>query len=82
MEIFLNLLWLAIALGLLGLWRARWAAQLRERHYLDDERFVRDGDDLVTALDVPAPMAALGASFEVATLGFDHRRSSFRFDGI
>jgi hypothetical protein len=33
MEIFLNLLWLAIALGLLGLWRARWAAQLRERHY-------------------------------------------------
>src|SRR6202451_4890413 len=33
MEIFLNLLWLAIAVGLLGLWRARWAAQLRERHY-------------------------------------------------
>jgi molecular chaperone DnaJ len=35
----------------------------------EDERFVRDGDDLVTALDVPAPMAALGASFEVPTLG-------------
>ena len=26
----------------------------------EDERFVRDGDDLVTALDVPAPIAALG----------------------
>jgi molecular chaperone DnaJ len=26
----------------------------------DDERFVRDGDDLVTVLDVPAPLAALG----------------------
>ena len=34
----------------------------------DDERFVRDGDDLVTALDVPAPLAALGASFDVPTL--------------
>lgn len=34
----------------------------------DDERFVRDGDDLLTALDVPAPLAALGASFEVPTL--------------
>jgi molecular chaperone DnaJ len=34
----------------------------------DDERFVRDGDDLVTALDVPAPMAALGATLEVPTL--------------
>jgi molecular chaperone DnaJ len=34
----------------------------------DDDRFVRDGDDLVTALDVPAPLAALGASFEVPTL--------------
>src|SRR3954462_9688724 len=28
------------------------------------ERFVRDGDDLVTVLDVPAPLAALGGSFE------------------
>jgi molecular chaperone DnaJ len=35
----------------------------------EDDRFVRDGDDLVTALDVPAPMAALGASLEVPTLG-------------
>jgi molecular chaperone DnaJ len=33
-----------------------------------DERFVRDGDDLVTALDVPAPLAALGATLEVQTL--------------
>lgn len=34
----------------------------------DDERFVRDGVDLVTALDVPAPAAALGASMKVPTL--------------
>jgi molecular chaperone DnaJ len=34
----------------------------------EDERFVRDGDDLVTVLDVPAPRAALGDRFEVATL--------------
>jgi molecular chaperone DnaJ len=34
----------------------------------EDERFVREGDDLVTVLDVPAPLAALGASFEVPTL--------------
>jgi molecular chaperone DnaJ len=34
----------------------------------EDERFVRDGDDLVTVLDVPAPRAALGATFEVPTL--------------
>ena len=27
------------------------------------ERFLRDGDDLVTVLDVPAPRAALGATF-------------------
>ncbi len=33
-----------------------------------DERFVREGDDLITALDVPAPLAALGATFEVAML--------------
>ena len=26
----------------------------------EDERFVRDGDDLITALDVAAPLAALG----------------------
>jgi molecular chaperone DnaJ len=34
----------------------------------EDERFVRDGDDLITALDVPAPLAALGAELEVPTL--------------
>jgi len=34
----------------------------------DDERFVRDGDDLITVLDVPAPLAALGADLEVDTL--------------
>jgi len=33
-----------------------------------DERFVREGDDLITALDVPASLAALGATLEVATL--------------
>jgi molecular chaperone DnaJ len=34
----------------------------------EDERFVREGDDLVTTLDVPAPLAALGATLEVPTL--------------
>jgi molecular chaperone DnaJ len=38
-------------------------------HVREDERFLRDGDDLVTALDVPAPLAALGSSFELPTLG-------------
>ncbi len=33
-----------------------------------DERFVREGEDLITALDVPAPMAALGTALEVPTL--------------
>ena len=33
-----------------------------------DERFVREGDDLITALDVPAPLAALGATLEVPIL--------------
>jgi molecular chaperone DnaJ len=32
------------------------------------ERFVRDGHDLITVLDVPAPVAALGAKLEVPTL--------------
>jgi molecular chaperone DnaJ len=32
------------------------------------ERFLRDGNDLVTVLDVPAPLAALGAKLEVPTL--------------
>jgi molecular chaperone DnaJ len=34
----------------------------------DDDRFVREGDDLITALDVAAPLAALGSTLEVATL--------------
>jgi molecular chaperone DnaJ len=33
-----------------------------------DERFVREGDQLITALDVPAPLAALGVTLEVPTL--------------
>jgi len=33
-----------------------------------DERFVREGDNLVTALDVSAPLAALGTTLEVPTL--------------
>jgi molecular chaperone DnaJ len=34
----------------------------------EDERFVREGSDLVTAVDVPAPAAALGTSVKVPTL--------------
>jgi len=34
----------------------------------EDPRFVREGDDLITALDVPAPLAALGATLEIPTL--------------
>ncbi len=34
----------------------------------EDARFVRDGEDLVTAVDVPAPLAALGTKVEVPTL--------------
>jgi molecular chaperone DnaJ len=34
----------------------------------EDPRFVRDGDDLVTAIDVAAPLAALGTTIEVPTL--------------
>lgn len=33
-----------------------------------DERLLRDGDDLVTVLDVPAPLAALGADLPAAGL--------------
>jgi molecular chaperone DnaJ len=32
------------------------------------ERFVREGDDLITPLDVAAPVAALGATLEIPTL--------------
>ncbi len=34
----------------------------------EDERFMRDGDDLVTVADVPAPAAALGTTVDVPTL--------------
>jgi molecular chaperone DnaJ len=37
-------------------------------HVQADERFVRDGDDLVTVLDVAAPLAALGVTGSVETL--------------
>jgi molecular chaperone DnaJ len=33
-----------------------------------DERFVREGDDLITVLDVAAPLAALGATLDAPTL--------------
>jgi molecular chaperone DnaJ len=36
-----------------------------------DERFLRDGSDLVTVVDVPAPAAALGSTVSVATLDGD-----------
>jgi molecular chaperone DnaJ len=39
----------------------------------DDERFVRDGNDLVTVVDVPAPAAALGTSVTVPTLEGEER---------
>ena len=34
----------------------------------EDRRFVRDGDDLVTVVDVPAPLAALGTTVDVPTV--------------
>ncbi len=34
----------------------------------EDERFLRDGSDLVTVVDVPAPAAALGSRVTVPTL--------------
>ncbi len=34
----------------------------------EDPRFVRDGDDLLTAVDVAAPLAALGTKVEVPTV--------------
>jgi molecular chaperone DnaJ len=39
----------------------------------EDERFVRDGNDLVTVVDVPAPAAALGATVSVPTLDGDEQ---------
>ncbi len=40
-------------------------------HVAPDERLMRDGDDLVCVLDVPAPVAALGGSFTVPTVEGD-----------
>jgi molecular chaperone DnaJ len=37
----------------------------------EDERFVRDGNDLISVIDVPAPSAALGISVPVPTLDGD-----------
>lgn len=37
----------------------------------DDERFLRDGTDLITVVDLPAPLAALGTTVEVPTLDGD-----------
>jgi molecular chaperone DnaJ len=37
-------------------------------HVREDPRFVRDGDDLVTAVDVAAPLAALGTRVSVPTV--------------
>jgi molecular chaperone DnaJ len=34
----------------------------------EDERFVREGNDLITPIDLPAPLAALGTTVKVATL--------------
>jgi molecular chaperone DnaJ len=39
----------------------------------DDERFVRDGNDLVSVVDVPAPAAALGTKVSVSTLDGDEQ---------
>jgi molecular chaperone DnaJ len=37
-------------------------------HVLPDERFLRDGSDLISVVDVPAPAAALGTTVTVPTL--------------
>ena len=34
----------------------------------EDERFLRDGGDLITVIDVPAPLAALGTTVQVPSL--------------
>jgi molecular chaperone DnaJ len=39
----------------------------------EDERFLRDGNDLVTVVDVPAPAAALGSTVTVPTLDGEER---------
>jgi molecular chaperone DnaJ len=37
----------------------------------EDERFLRDREDLITVVDVPAPLAALGTTIQVPTLDGD-----------
>jgi molecular chaperone DnaJ len=37
-------------------------------HVREDARFVRDGDDLITAVDVSAPLAAIGTTVDVPTV--------------
>jgi molecular chaperone DnaJ len=37
-------------------------------HVREDSRFVRDGDDLITAVDVSAPLAAIGTTVDVPTV--------------
>ena len=37
----------------------------------EDERFIRDREDLVTVVDVAAPLAALGTTIQVPTLDGD-----------
>ena len=37
----------------------------------EDERFVRDGEDLHTVIDVAAPLAALGTTVQVPSLDGD-----------
>ena len=37
----------------------------------EDERFLRDGEDLITVIDLPAPLAAVGATVDVPTLDGD-----------
>jgi molecular chaperone DnaJ len=39
----------------------------------EDERFLRDGSDLVTVVDVPAPAVALGTTLTVPTLDGDEQ---------
>jgi len=39
----------------------------------EDERFLREGSDLITVVDVPAPAAALGTRITVPTLDGDER---------
>jgi molecular chaperone DnaJ len=39
----------------------------------EDERFLRDGNDLVSVVDVPAPAAALGTTVAVPTLDGEER---------